>query len=285
MIKETLQGKPFRHPLHPALVHFPIGLFVLSFLLDLGSYLVSEGPGLVLGSFYAIALGIIMALLAAVPGLIDYSDIRSDHPGKKTATYHMILNLVVVAVFALNLGLRYSDLSAPQTPALPLLLSLIGLGLLGVSGYLGGKLVFDEGIGVGRHRRSTTVPRETLRVSSSTATDKKELSNVTFVSVAETGMLDEQDSLRIDLDGHVIALVKLEGEVFAFQDFCTHRFGPLSEGKLQEGQVQCPWHRSCFDVRTGQVTHGPAKIDLKTYPVQIEDGKVRVGIPRNKTAG
>jgi nitrite reductase/ring-hydroxylating ferredoxin subunit len=68
--------------------------------------------------------------------------------------------------------------------------------------------------------------------------------------------------------------VKVEGRFYAFQEFCTHRFGPMSEGKLANGHVQCPWHRSCFDVRTGKVVHGPAKIDLKTYPVRIENGKL-----------
>src|SRR5438067_5071119 len=88
MFKDLLEGKPLRHPVHPMLVHFPIGLFVLSFILDLTSLVCPEVPTLVRGSYYAIALGIITALLAAGPGLVDYTDIRRDHPGKRTATVH-----------------------------------------------------------------------------------------------------------------------------------------------------------------------------------------------------
>ena len=76
MLKDFLEGKPLRHPLHPLLVHFPIGLFILSLLLDLASFAFRSTPDLVRGAFYAMLLGIIMALIAAVPGFVDYTDIR-----------------------------------------------------------------------------------------------------------------------------------------------------------------------------------------------------------------
>ena len=43
--------------------------------------------------------------------------------------------------------------------------------------------------------------------------------------------------------------------------------------------MQCPWHNSCFDVRTGKVTNGPAKVDLKTFQVDTRDGKIYIGVP------
>src|SRR6266581_1789568 len=150
MLKDFLEGKPLRHPLHPMLVHFPIGLFVLSLLLDLASRAFANTPSLVRDSFYAMLLGVITALIAAVPGLVDYTDIRSDHPAKRTATAHMILNLIVVALYGINLGIRSSMLADPKIPLLPFILSLVGVALLSASGYLGGRLVYDEGIRVGR---------------------------------------------------------------------------------------------------------------------------------------
>ena len=162
MLKDLLEGKPLQHPIHPMLVHFPIGFLVLSFLLDLVSLGFPEVPGLLRGSFYAMLLGIITALLAAVPGFVDYSDIRRDHPGKATATRHMILNLMVVAIYGINLWIRSSALSDSKISLPPLLLSIIGIGLLSVSGYLGGRLVYDEGIAVGRHKRRTPTPQGTL---------------------------------------------------------------------------------------------------------------------------
>jgi uncharacterized membrane protein len=77
MLKDFLEGKRLRHPLHPFLVHFPIGLFILSFLLDLATLVFSSAPNLVRGAFYAMFLGIITALIAAVPGFVDYTDIRA----------------------------------------------------------------------------------------------------------------------------------------------------------------------------------------------------------------
>jgi glycine betaine catabolism B len=92
--------------------------------------------------------------------------------------------------------------------------------------------------------------------------------------------LDDRETLRVEIDGQVLAIVKLDGKFYAFQEFCAHRFGPLSEGDFEGFNVRCPWHNSCFDVRTGKVTNGPAKVDLKTFKVETHDGKICVGVPR-----
>jgi len=274
MLKDFLEGKPFRHPLHPMLVHFPIGLFILSLLLDLGSFAFRSTPNLVRDAFYAMLLGIIAALIAAVPGFVDYTDIRSDHPGKRTATAHLTLNLIVVGLYGINLGIRSSTLDAFKTPVGPLILSLVGIALLSVSGYLGGRLVYDDGIGVGRHKRRTSTPENTLHLTRSENGDE------VFVPVREAESLGDRETLRVEIDGQVLAIVKLDGDFYAFQEFCTHRFGPLSEGDFEGFNVRCPWHNSCFDVRTGKVTNGPAKVDLKTFKVETHHGKICVGVPR-----
>jgi nitrite reductase/ring-hydroxylating ferredoxin subunit/uncharacterized membrane protein len=266
MLKDFLEGKPLRHPLHPMLVHFPIGLFLLSLLLDL-----------VRDSFYAMLLGVITALIAAVPGFVDYTDIRSDHPAKRTATTHLTLNLIVVALYGINLGVRSSLLVDPKIQMVPLILSLIAIALLSVSGYLGGRLVYDDGIGVGRHKRRTPTPENTLHLS---ATNVANDGNLVFVPIPEADRLGERETLRVEIDGQVITIAKIDENVYAFQEFCTHRFGPLSEGDFQDFNVQCPWHNSCFDVRTGKVTQGPAKVDLKSFKVVTRDGKICVGVRR-----
>src|SRR5437016_8085928 len=106
MLKDFLEGKPLGHPIHPMLVHFPIGLFFLSLLLDIASFVFPNVPNVVLASFYSISLGVIAALLAAVPGFADYTGIRRDHPGKRTATAHMVLNVIVVTLYVINLAVR-----------------------------------------------------------------------------------------------------------------------------------------------------------------------------------
>jgi nitrite reductase/ring-hydroxylating ferredoxin subunit/uncharacterized membrane protein len=287
MIKHLLQGRPFGHPLHPILNHFPIALFVLSLLLDVATlfgyggselfdgpdFFGNRGNPLMVAAFYTMALGVVMGVLAAITGLADYLDIRADHPGKRNATLHMNLNLAMLVLYALNLNLRNGDLGGGSTPILPFVLSLVGVGILSVSGYLGGQLVYDEGVGVGRHLRKADVPQQTVKVLSSRAGDDG------FVAVANEGALSEGETLRVQVDRVVMAVARVEGKTYAFQEFCTHRFGPLSEGNFHGHEVQCPWHQSCFDVRTGKVTQGPAKVDLNVYESKVEGGKILVRVP------
>jgi uncharacterized membrane protein/nitrite reductase/ring-hydroxylating ferredoxin subunit len=278
VLKDLLEGKPLRHPIHPMLVHFPIGFLVLSFLLDLVSLVFPEVPGLPRGSYYAMVLGIIAALLAAVPGIVDYSEIRRDHPGKVIASRHMILNLMVGAIYGINLWIRSSALSDPKISLLPFLLSISGIGLLSVSGYLGGRLVYDEGIAVGRHKRHTPTPQNTLHLPTAHAASDGEAG---FVPIPEAEQLGNGETLRVEIDKLVMTIARIDNQLYAFQEFCTHRFGPLSEGSLHGFNVQCPWHNSCFDVRTGKVTNGPAKVDLKTFKIEKRDSKVGVLVTKD----
>lgn len=273
MIKHLLQGRPFGHPLHPILNHFPIALFVISLLFDVSTLFGYGGNVFVLAAFYAMLLGVVTGVLAAITGLADYLDIRADHPGKRNATLHMGLNLTMLVLYAANLNLRNGDLAAGSASILPFLLSLAGVGIIGVSGYLGGQLVYDDGVGVGRHLREADAPPQTLKVLSSRARPDG------FVAVADEGTLSEGETLRAQIDRTVMAIARIEGKTYAFQEFCTHRFGPLSEGNFHGHEVQCPWHQSCFDVRTGKVTSGPAKVDLNVYESKVEGGKVLVRLP------
>jgi len=267
MLKALLQGKPFGHPLHPALVHFPIGLFVLSLMLDIALYLNLTSIDLFPASLYTMAGGLAMGILAALTGLVDRSDIRLDHPARKTSTVHMLLNLSALGLFGINYALRLGQSNLPVLPLPYLLLSLAGVGILLFSGYLGGTMVYDDGIGVGRHRRDTRLPRKTMDVSILVRHDG-------WAAVCDENELHDGETLRVACDGNIIALAKQAGKVYAFQEFCTHRYGPLSEGKLEGHQVICPWHRSCFDIRTGKVMEGPAKMDLKMYSTMVRGGKI-----------
>ena len=71
----------------------------------------------------------------------------------------------------------------------------------------------------------------------------------------------------VHVDEQRIAIGRTEDGVTAFQDRCTHKGGPLSDGALICGVVQCPWHGSQFDVHTGEVKCGPAEEPIKTYDV------------------
>ena len=131
------------HPIHPMLVPIPIGLWIFSLVCDLVGAAGSTNPAWSTVALYTLAGGIVGALLAAVPGLID---LLSLPPGpRRTALIHMSINLTVVALYAINLWIR---LNATERSGAPLWLSIIGIGLLVVSGWLGGKMVYVYGIAV-----------------------------------------------------------------------------------------------------------------------------------------
>jgi uncharacterized membrane protein len=129
------------HPIHPMLVAVPIGLWIFSLVCDLvhGSGALGDSWNIV--ALYTLAGGIAGALLAAVPGFIDMLSLP--WPIKRTALIHMGINLTVVALYAVNLWLRLHSSTLVW-------LSVLGLGLLVVSGWLGGKMVFEHGVGVSR---------------------------------------------------------------------------------------------------------------------------------------
>jgi len=216
-----------------------------------------------------LVVGLFFAALAVVTGFADYFDIRADHPARQTANLHMALNLVAFVVFAISAALH---LHATRVTVLATIVSGVGVILVGISGYLGGVLVYDDGIAVGRHRSKHSPQTETLTVSAPPDDG--------WVDVMDADDLSDGIPLRAEVNGHVMVLLRPKpgGDVTAFQEFCTHRCGPLSEGTVDDGQITCPWHRSRFDVHTGKPTHGPAKVDLKMYRVRTEVGRLQVKI-------
>jgi uncharacterized membrane protein len=144
------------HPIHPMLIVFPIALWIFSLVCDVIYHAGPHNPLWKEIAFYSIAGGIIGALLAAVPGFIDYLSLF-DRRVKKIATTHMVLNLGVTALFIFNLGIRYNGL--PTSDVLGIALSIVGIGVLGISGWLGGSLVYEHHIGVSTPREERFIDR------------------------------------------------------------------------------------------------------------------------------
>lgn len=80
-----------------------------------------------------------------------------------------------------------------------------------------------------------------------------------------------------------VAVFNVDGQFFATQNKCTHMGGPLCEGSLWGDIVQCPWHGSEFNVRTGEVVSGPATVPVKTYKVSVQDGIISVAETGSET--
>ena len=209
--------------------------------------------------------GIATALLAAVPGLIDYlCAVPPDSSAKARATRHMLANLTAVALFAAAWWIRGGAATRPAPMVLGL--EVVGLGLLGAGGFMGGTLVTRNVIGVDhRYAQAGKWREETIDWRKGQA-----------VTVAQ------RDELRVDqmkllrAGDRRIVLARTETGYLAFDDRCTHRGGSLAGGVMVCGTVQCLWHGSQFDVSTGQVKAGPATKGIAVYRVEEKEGEVRV---------
>ena len=100
-----------------------------------------------------------------------------------------------------------------------------------------------------------------------------------FMKVARVEDVEEGGTLALEADGELVCLAKVEGCIYAFTDNCTHISGPLNEGDLEGHVLTCPWHGAQFDVRSGKVLRGPARQDILTYPVKVEDDTVFIQLP------
>jgi len=132
-----------KHPVHPMLVAFPMGLWVFALVCDVVR---ATGGDIVWQTVarYCIAGGIVGALIAAVPGLIDYFSI-DEAAMKRIANLHLAVNLGAVVIFAINMWLRFR---LPDNRYLPMGMSIIGVLAIGVGGWLGGEMVYVKGMAV-----------------------------------------------------------------------------------------------------------------------------------------
>jgi uncharacterized membrane protein len=131
------------HPIHPMLVPIPIGLFVFSLVADIAVYLGWVGAWSAV-ALYCIGGGIVGALLAAMFGFVDLISLR-DERAKKIGTAHMVINLVVVALYVVNFWLRWQGQPLQGAPGT---LSIVAILLLLASGWLGGHMVYVHGVAV-----------------------------------------------------------------------------------------------------------------------------------------
>lgn len=136
------------HPIHPMLVPFPIALWSTSFALDIWYYF-ERNPTWLYASKFMIAAGCLGAVAAAVVGIIDWLTLK-DKQVVRIANWHARLNIVALIVFSISLFFRMQSGGAivGHRLTVPFLLSLLGVILIAISGWLGGELVFRHGVGV-----------------------------------------------------------------------------------------------------------------------------------------
>ena len=98
-----------------------------------------------------------------------------------------------------------------------------------------------------------------------------------FRTVARIEAVPEVGGKEFEVDGKRICIFKHDGEVFATAALCPHKGVPLAVGCVENGAVICAMHGWEFDLRTGNCRNVPGQ-EVRTYPVQIQDGEVRISL-------
>jgi naphthalene 1,2-dioxygenase system ferredoxin subunit len=99
-----------------------------------------------------------------------------------------------------------------------------------------------------------------------------------WTEVLDSANLPDDDVVGVDVAGRQLALYVVNGEVYATDNICTHGHARLCDGFLEDYEIECPLHQGRFDIRTGKAMCEPLTVDLKRYPVRIEDGRVFVDL-------
>jgi 3-phenylpropionate/trans-cinnamate dioxygenase ferredoxin subunit len=99
-----------------------------------------------------------------------------------------------------------------------------------------------------------------------------------FVRVAAVSEIPPESVKVVEAGGQRIVVCNEEGKFYAVADLCTHDNGPLGQGDLFDGQIECPRHGATFDIKTGKATRLPAVLPISTFDVEIRNDEVWVGV-------
>ena len=252
------------HPLHPILVAFPIAFFIGTLIFDLLGFIQNNDSFWQTG-YYLLLAGIAFTVLAAVPGIVDYfSVVPPKSSAKKRAAKHGIINVIMLLIF---IGAWFYRNGGNESPLIILGAETVGVILLGISGWLGGTLVHRNQIGVDHRYAFAGKWKEKYF-------DDQE----SKIEVAELNELKVNQMMLVHVKDKRIVIGRTESGYVAFDDRCTHRGASLADGALICGVVQCPWHGSQFDCRTGDVTAGPADKNIPVYQLNEENGKLFLNV-------
>jgi nitrite reductase/ring-hydroxylating ferredoxin subunit/uncharacterized membrane protein len=254
-IRNFLNGTWLGEPLHVVLTDVPIGAWTAAMFFD-GLDSVRSSRGFALAADASIAVGLLAAAGAAVTGLTDWSDV--DPPARKIGLLHGLLNVGATALFTTSLLLRRNKTRAGGRVA-----AALGYALIAYSAHLGGKMVYKHRVGVDR-------------------TDGLALPE-NFTPVMPASELPDNKPTRAPHDGVPILLVRRGERLFAMAETCSHFNGPLSEGKLVDGSIECPYHASRFALEDGRVINGPAVHPQPCLEVRIREGQIEVRKPPSRT--
>jgi nitrite reductase/ring-hydroxylating ferredoxin subunit len=249
--KNALTGSWLGHPLHPVLTDVAIGTWTSATLLDWVGGRASEPAARRL-----LGIGVTAAVPTILSGWMDYIDSIYGNPQvKRVGIVHAFANATATTLFGTSLAARRNGAIGRGKA-----LALAGVAVTTVSAYLGGHLSFGNAVGVDQ-----------------TAFEDPESD---WTDVLATGELGERTPRYVEAHGIGVLVVREGGELFALSDRCSHRGGPLHEGKLEDGCVVCPLHGSTFRLRDGSLVRGPSP-----YPQPLWEARERAGRVEVRPAG
>lgn len=245
--KNALHGVWLGHPLHPVLTDVPIGAWTTALALDAREVATGdEAYGR--AADFAIGIGLVAAVGAAVTGLNDWSE--TEGRSRRLGLLHGLLNVTATALVATSYALRRSG-ARPAARAS----AVAGYGVALGAAYLGGSLVYRERIGV--THAAIAEPEE-------------------FTPVLESAALPDGAMRKAAIEDASFLVVRQRQRVCALAHSCAHLGGPLSEGTLKDGTVVCPWHGSEFALEDGHVLNGPATAPQPCFAVRERAGHIEL---------
>jgi nitrite reductase/ring-hydroxylating ferredoxin subunit/uncharacterized membrane protein len=246
-VRDLLNGRWLGHPLHAVLTDAPIGILFLVIVFDF-----FDMPD---AAFWALAIGILAMLAAALAGFADYAD--TDGRARERATLHSVLMILALALYLVSLTLRSGKgpLDAVDGPAA--WVSVAAFLVLAAGAFVGGDVAYVLGNMVNRHAfRGVGTKWIALEPA----------------EVDGNGRIPEGKPVKAKLGINQLVLVRQGETILALHDTCAHAGGPLNEGALVDGLIECPWHGSRYRLENGHVVRGPSVYDQPVYEVRAREG-------------
>jgi nitrite reductase/ring-hydroxylating ferredoxin subunit/uncharacterized membrane protein len=247
-IRNFLNGTWLGEPLHVVLTDLPVGAWTAAMVFD-GLDMVRNRREFAQAADASIAIGLAGAAGAAVTGVTDWSDV--DPPARRTGLIHALLNIGATALFTTSFILRKQRSRTSGRIA-----SALGYTIMSYAAHLGGRMVYEYKVGVDR-----TVGEEFPEQ---------------FTAILPASELGDGKPTRVVHDCVPILLVRRGERVFAMAETCSHFSGPLSEGKLVDDSIVCPYHASRFALEDGRVLDGPAVHPQPCLEVRTRNGQIEV---------
>jgi nitrite reductase/ring-hydroxylating ferredoxin subunit/uncharacterized membrane protein len=247
-VQDALHGVWLGHPLHPVVTDIPVGAWTTALVLDLAC-MAGAKRGFRDAADTAVGVGLAGSALSAITGLADWKDIKGKD--RRAGLVHASLNALVASLYTGSLIARRN-----RARGLGQALGIAGWGVMLVSAWIGGELVYKYRDGVDQSSQIEPPGDWTELMSESD--------------------LPENQLRRAEAKGAKVLLLRRGNRTFAIGETCSHRGGPLSEGKLDGDCVECPWHGSVFNLNDGSVEHGPATHSQPRYDLRVRDGRIEV---------